>query len=114
MRLEACKKTSATTCRPLIGLNACFLKGDFGGQLIGDVGKDGSNKICRITYVVVEAETKDSWQWFLKLLLEDLQSIQHKEYRFIPDQQKVNFITMLIIFDHVLLDTMFFNHVNFV
>lgn len=88
----------ATICRPLIGLNAFFLKGDFGGQLIGDVGKDGSNKIYPIAYAVVEAETKDSWQWFLKLLLEDLQSIQHKEYKFISHQQKVNFITMLIMF----------------
>lgn len=33
-----------------------------------------------IAYVVVEVETKDSWKWFLKLLLDDLQSIQHKVY----------------------------------
>lgn len=98
MCLEACKEAFTTSCRPLIGLDACFLKGDFGGQLIGDVGKDENNKICPITYAVVEAETKDSWQWFLKLLLKDLKSIQHKEYRFISHQQKVNFITMLILF----------------
>ncbi|CAK8568447.1 unnamed protein product [Lathyrus sativus] len=57
--LKACKATFATTCRPLIGLDACFLKGDFGGQLIGVVGKDENNKIYSIAYVVVEAETKD-------------------------------------------------------
>ncbi|XP_058746445.1 uncharacterized protein LOC131619357 [Vicia villosa] len=86
--LEACKAAFATTCRPLIGLDACFLKGDFGGQLISAVGKDGNNKMMPIAYVVVEAETKDSWQWFIKLLLEDLQSIHHKVYGFISDQQK--------------------------
>lgn len=69
----------------LMGLDACFLKGDFGGQLIGVVGKDGNNKIYPITYAFVEAETKYFWQWFVKLLLEDLQSIQPKEYIFILD-----------------------------
>ncbi|XP_058725528.1 uncharacterized protein LOC131596807 [Vicia villosa] len=86
--LEACKSAFATTCRPLIGLDACFLKGDFGGQLVGAVGKDGNNKMIPIAYAVVEAETKDSWQWFLKLLLEDLRSIQKNAYGFISDQQK--------------------------
>ncbi|CAK8544536.1 unnamed protein product [Lathyrus sativus] len=86
--LEACKAAFATTCRLLIGLDPYFLKGDFGGQLIGDVGKDGNNKIYPIAYAVVEAETKDSWKWFLNLLLEDLQSIQDNKYGFISDQQK--------------------------
>ena len=87
--LEACKAAFVTTCRPLIGLDACFLKGEFGGQLIGVVGKDGNNKMIPIAYAVMEAETKNSWQWFLNLLIDDLQSIQPKGYGFISDQQKV-------------------------
>ncbi|XP_058752673.1 uncharacterized protein LOC131625861 [Vicia villosa] len=86
--MEACKAAFVTTCRPSIGLDACFLKGDFGGQLIAVVGKDGNNKIMPIAYAVVEAETKDSWKWFLHLLLDDLQQIQDKAYGFISDQQK--------------------------
>ncbi|XP_058733206.1 uncharacterized protein LOC131604807 [Vicia villosa] len=86
--LEACKATFATTCKPLIGLDAFFLKGEFGGQLISAVGKDGNNKMMPIAYAVMEAETKNSWQWFIKLLLKDLQSIHHKVYGFISDQQK--------------------------
>lgn len=87
--LEACKAAFANTCRPLIGLDACFLKGEYGGQLIAAVGKDGNNQMIPIAYAVVEAETKDSWQWFLDLLLEDLNNVQHKQYAFISDQQKV-------------------------
>jgi hypothetical protein len=87
--LEACKSAFSYTCRPLIGLDACFLKGDYGGQLMAAVGKDGNNQIFPIAYAVVEAETKNSWQWFIKLLLEDLQSISQKPYAFISDQQKV-------------------------
>jgi hypothetical protein len=93
--LEGCKAAFATTCRPLIGLDACFLKGDFGGQLISAVGKDGNNKMMPIAFAVVEAETKDSWKWFIKLLLDDLQSIHHKVYGFISDQQKVRYFTLL-------------------
>lgn len=70
--LEACKVTFATTCIPLIGLDASFLKGDFGGQLIVVVGKDGNNKMMLVAYAVIEAEIKDLWQWLIKLLLDDL------------------------------------------
>lgn len=31
---EACKIGFAMTCRPLIGLDVGFLKGDYGGQLM--------------------------------------------------------------------------------
>lgn len=60
--MEACKATFSTMCRPLIGLDAYFLKGNFGSQLISGVGKDGNNKMISIAYAVVKAETKDLWQ----------------------------------------------------
>ncbi|XP_058726237.1 uncharacterized protein LOC131597563 [Vicia villosa] len=50
--LEACKAAFAYTCRPLIGLDACFLKGEFGGQLMTAVGQDGNNQIYPIAYDV--------------------------------------------------------------
>lgn len=40
--LEA-KAGFTKTCRPLICLDACFLKGDYGGHLMVDVGRDGNN-----------------------------------------------------------------------
>lgn len=87
--LAACKRAFATTCRPLIGLDGCFLKGVYGGQLLTAVGKDGNNQMYPIAYAVVEAETKDSWEWFVDLLLADLDSIESKRWCFISDQQKV-------------------------
>ncbi|GAU50110.1 hypothetical protein TSUD_374590 [Trifolium subterraneum] len=62
--------------------------GEHGGQLMAAVGQDGNNQIFPIAYVVVEAETKESWQWFLNLLLEDLNNVQPNQYAFISDQQK--------------------------
>jgi hypothetical protein len=94
--LEACKAVFATTCRPLIGLDACFLKGEHGGQLIAAVGRDGNNQMIPIAYAVVESERKDSWKWFVELLLEDLNQILLKQYAFISDQQKVSYSLFLL------------------
>ncbi|XP_073221503.1 uncharacterized protein [Cicer arietinum] len=58
--LEACKVAFAYTCRPLIGLDACYLKVDHSGQLMDVVGKDENNQIIPIACVVVEVETRDS------------------------------------------------------
>nr|KYP44150.1 hypothetical protein KK1_034372 [Cajanus cajan] len=39
---EACKSSFVHTCRPLIGLDGCFLKRDYGGQLHDNI----SVKVC--------------------------------------------------------------------
>ncbi|WJX75647.1 hypothetical protein P8452_59160 [Trifolium repens] len=38
--------------------------------------------------MILKAETKDSWSWFIDLLLEDLNGFQYKKWSFISDQQK--------------------------
>lgn len=59
------------------------------GHLLAAIGKDGNNQMLPIAFVIVEAKTKDSWDWFLDLLLGDLNGIQAKKRSFISDQQKV-------------------------
>ncbi|WVZ16389.1 hypothetical protein V8G54_009371 [Vigna mungo] len=69
--LKACKD-NFVSCRPIIGLDGCFLKGKFGGELLTAVARDGNDQMCLLAYVVVEVENKDSWGWFLQLLIDDL------------------------------------------
>lgn len=95
--LEASKAGLAKTCKPLIGLDACFLKGDYGGQLMAAVGRDCNNQNFPIAYVVVEAETKDSWQWFLDLLMHDLEGYNQRSYAFISDQQKGKALILVLM-----------------
>lgn len=78
--LEVCKAGFAKTCMSLIGLDVCFLKGDCGGQLMAAVGRDGNKQNFPVAYAVVEVETKDSWQWFLDLLLHDLKGYRQRSY----------------------------------
>ncbi|MCH79452.1 hypothetical protein A2U01_0000201 [Trifolium medium] len=88
MCLDGCKQ-SFFKCRPVIGLDGCFLKGYYGGQILAAVGRDPNDQILPIALSVVEAETKDSWAWFLDLLVNDLGGPRLcKTFTFISDQQK--------------------------
>ncbi|KAL3641418.1 hypothetical protein CASFOL_016386 [Castilleja foliolosa] len=75
-------------CRKLIGLDGCFLKGSFGGQLLSAVGRDANNGMFPVAIAVVEAETTNSWTWFLNKLVEALGSVEENGWCFISDRQK--------------------------
>ncbi|XP_023906332.2 uncharacterized protein LOC112018055 [Quercus suber] len=70
--LEGCKKGFLAGCRPFIGLDACHLKNKSMGQLITAICRDPNEEYFPLAYSVVEAETKDSWTWFINLLLVDI------------------------------------------
>jgi len=76
-------------CRPIVLVDACHLKGHLGGQLMCAIGKDGNNDMFPIAYAVVE--TKDSWSWFLSILIEDIGSIDESAWTFMSDRQKVKY-----------------------
>ncbi|KAL4567999.1 hypothetical protein LXL04_023598 [Taraxacum kok-saghyz] len=52
------------------------------------VGIDSNNGIYPLAYAVVEAETFQSWTWFLELLEEDLNLGLRSNFTFISDRQK--------------------------
>ena len=88
--LKACKD-SFISCRPIIGLDEAFLKRKYRGELLTVIGRDANDQMLPIAYVVVEVENKDSWSWFLELLIEDLGgSVVCTSYIFISDKQKVH------------------------
>ncbi|XP_072077955.1 uncharacterized protein [Arachis hypogaea] len=62
--LDASKKGFKEGCRPFIGLDGCFLKGYYGGQLLSAVGQDANNHFFIIAFAVVPNKCKDTWKWF--------------------------------------------------
>jgi hypothetical protein len=79
--------------------------------LLTAVEKDGNNQMMPIAFAIVEAETKESWDWFIELLLSDLNGIQYNRWSFISDQQKVclqNCLFMLMCMLILMLIIMFF------
>ncbi|XP_072087389.1 uncharacterized protein [Arachis hypogaea] len=85
--LKACKE-SFMKCRPMIGLDGCFLKTPYGGWLLVAMGWDPNDQMLPIAYAVVEAETKDSWTWFLSNLIDDIGVDKLLRSTFMSDQQK--------------------------
>ena len=81
--LEGCKKGFMAGCKPIIGLDACHLKTKSSEQLITAVARDLNEEYFPFVYAVVEAETKDSWTWFINLLLADIG--QNTKWTFILD-----------------------------
>ncbi|XP_014515646.1 uncharacterized protein LOC106773470 [Vigna radiata var. radiata] len=61
----------------------------YGGELLTAMGRDANEQILPIAYAVVKVENKDSWTWFLDLLIGDLggEAICGA-CTFISDQQK--------------------------
>jgi hypothetical protein len=110
---KACKE-SFVHCKKIIGLDGCFLKGYCGGQLLAAIGQDPNDQMLPIAIAVVEGETKDSWKWFLDLLINDLGGKRLCDtYTFISDQQKVMF-TLFTTLHNVLYDgCIFLYFVNF-
>nr|XP_043639155.1 uncharacterized protein LOC122610227 [Erigeron canadensis] len=74
--------------RDLIGLDGAFMRGPYPGQVLTAVGVDSNNGIYPVAFAVVEAETRDSWTWFLECLGLDLELESHYNFTFISDRQK--------------------------
>lgn len=85
---DAMKRGFLEGCRPVIGLDACFLKGPYGGQLMAAIGRDGNNQMFPLAFAVVEIECRESWSWFLELLMNAFGSADLGTYSFISDRQK--------------------------
>ncbi|XP_014506444.1 uncharacterized protein LOC106766211 [Vigna radiata var. radiata] len=85
---KACKD-NFVCCWPIIHLDGCFLKGKYGGELLTAVARDGNDQMCPLAYVVVEVENKDTWTWFLELLIDNLGGGGFcSRCTFMSDQQK--------------------------
>ncbi|KAK7244700.1 hypothetical protein RIF29_39526 [Crotalaria pallida] len=98
MCLDGCKKGFVNGCRPFIGVDGCHLKTQYGGILLIAVGRDPNDQYFPLAFAVVETECKDSWRWFLELLLEDIGDISTNRWIFMSDQQK----GLMQVFDELL------------
>ncbi|KAI3704867.1 hypothetical protein L1987_75096 [Smallanthus sonchifolius] len=86
--LHALKEGFKICRRELLGLDGCFMKGPFPGQILTAVGVDANNGIYPVAYALVESETFSSWSWFLECLGEDLDLAFNSNFTFISDRQK--------------------------
>lgn len=88
MCLRALKADFLAGSRPITRVDGCHLKTPFGGILLSAVGRDENDNMFFIIVAVVECECKDSRDWFLGLLMDDIGSVEDKRWVFILDKQK--------------------------
>ncbi|KAK8627969.1 hypothetical protein V6N13_063684 [Hibiscus sabdariffa] len=70
--LSALREGFKKYCRPVVGLDGCFLKGSFKGEILSAMGRDCNNQIFPIAWAVVEVENRETWAWFLNNMQYDL------------------------------------------
>ncbi|KAL4376571.1 hypothetical protein GQ457_02G033250 [Hibiscus cannabinus] len=75
-------------CRPFLCLDGCFLKGKFNGEILTAVGRDGNYQIYPIAWAIVEVENRETWSWFLRNIIFDLQLGDGDGFTLMTDQQK--------------------------
>ncbi|KAK8499610.1 hypothetical protein V6N11_025505 [Hibiscus sabdariffa] len=76
-------------CRPVLYLDGCYLKGDFKGEILAVVGRDGNNQIFPVAWAVVEVENRETWAWFLEHIQIDLEIGDGDRFTILSDMQKV-------------------------
>ncbi|XP_033136844.1 uncharacterized protein LOC103839506 [Brassica rapa] len=88
--LDVLRRTWKSTCRPIIGVDGCFLRGKTKGQLLVALGRDADNAIYPIAWGVVQVENTDNWLWFVKNIKADLALDDGDGFILISDRQKVS------------------------
>ncbi|KAH0641017.1 hypothetical protein KY290_036291 [Solanum tuberosum] len=87
--LAPLKEAFKSGCRPLISLDGCWLKGTYGGNLLAAVAIDPNDCIFPVAYAVIaDAESKETWSWFLTNLGYDLEITNSHHIAFMSDRQK--------------------------
>ncbi|CAI9271593.1 unnamed protein product [Lactuca saligna] len=59
-----------------------------GGELLAAIGRDSNNQMYPLAWAVVSVENKETWKWFLDLLLEDIGMGDGRGLTIISDQHK--------------------------
>ncbi|XP_052209194.1 uncharacterized protein LOC127812712 [Diospyros lotus] len=68
MEIGACLAKFRSKMRPVITVDACFLKGKYIGSLFVATCKDGNNHVYPIAWGVGDSENHASWEWFFNKL----------------------------------------------
>ncbi|XP_056696840.1 uncharacterized protein [Spinacia oleracea] len=79
-----------TGCRPIIGIDGSHLSGYFKGILLAALGIDGNNEIFLLAYGVVDTESQESWNYFMRNLRAVFQQegCNRDDWTFISDRMR--------------------------
>ncbi|XP_056849556.1 uncharacterized protein LOC108824591 isoform X2 [Raphanus sativus] len=85
---KALKTIWRAHCRPIFGIDGCFMKSTSKGQLVAAVGRDANNQIYPVAWGIVQVEDADNWKWFIERVKSDLDLKNGEGFTLISDKQK--------------------------
>ncbi|KAI3963605.1 hypothetical protein MKW92_038167 [Papaver armeniacum] len=74
-------------CRPILGLDGCFLKGKYGGVCLSIMSLDANNGLFPIAIFICRKENKENWTEFLRIVAPCLK-LHPRALTFISDREK--------------------------
>ena len=87
-------------CRPIIGLDGCWMKGSYPGHVLVAASIDANDGCYPIEFVVVDSECLETWDWFMSSLSRDIDTNDDRRWTFMSDHQKVvcsNILTLIFV-----------------
>ena len=90
VRFNARKVGVLSGCMSFIGLDSCYIKHRFGGQILSTTTKDANDNIFPIAMAVVKQEIRESWIWFLEIFVDNIGRPKELQLVFISDRQKAS------------------------
>ncbi|XP_056847331.1 uncharacterized protein LOC108820195 [Raphanus sativus] len=85
---ENIRRTWKETCRPLLGIDGCFVKHKVKGQVLVALGRNADNAIYPVAWGVVQVENTENWSWFVRMVKEDLGLEDGEGFVLVSDRQK--------------------------
>lgn len=73
-------------CKPFIGVDGCFLKGPYRGEVLTAVTLDANSGIFPLAIMICEGESENSWKYFFDCLTSYMQD--ERVVTFMSDRQK--------------------------
>lgn len=86
--LDVLKDGFKKGCRKVIGIDGTWLKGVCKGVLLVVVAKDGNGQMFPIAWAIVDCESHETWTWFLKLVIKDLELGDGEGVTILSDKHK--------------------------
>ena len=72
----------------MLCIDGTHLYGKYEGTLLVATGVDANDGIFPLAYAIVDSESKDSWDWFLRCMYYHIHSVRNRCLTFISDRMK--------------------------
>jgi transposase-like protein len=75
-------------CKPIVIVDACHLRLQYGGVVMSACVNDGENQIVPIAVAIVDIENQDNWEFFFIYLLKAIPILNNENFTIIHDREK--------------------------